>query len=191
MISRLSSHRGSSDRFRRGKKNLPTPTPTPTPTATPTATPTPTPTATPTPTPTATATPTPTPTATPVIVASDPTLEIWYDFSDNSTITLGTGTDIVEVNDKSTGTVKPANSTGGKRPKQQTSYQNGLSVSYFDGDNDVFTINPITNFQSLTGATMIVVGKFNVTGTTQTMTQLGTTGAQRNANWLGTTGGKY
>ena len=161
MINRISSHRGSSDRFRRGKKNLPAPTPTPT------------------------------PTETPVIVASDPTLEIWYDFSDNNTITLGTGTDIVEVNDKSTGTVKPANSTGGKRPKQQTSYQNGLSVSYFDGDNDLFTINPITNFQSLTGTTMIVIGKFNVTGATQTMTQLGTTNAQRNANWLGTTGGKY
>ena len=204
MISRLSSHRGSSDRFRKGRKNiLPTPTPTTTPTVTetPTLTSTPTPTIiateTPTPTPTSTptitntSTPTPTPTVTNTPIASDPTLEIWYDFSDNNTITFGTGTDIVEVNDKSTGTVKPANSTGGKRPKQQTSYQNGLSVSYFDGDNDVFTINPITNFQSLTGATMIVVGKFNVTGTTQTMTQLGTTGVQRNANWLGTTGGKY
>ncbi len=40
-------------------------------------------------------------------VSADPTLEIWYDFADQSTITLGTGTEITSVNDKSTGTVKP------------------------------------------------------------------------------------
>lgn len=196
MINRISSHRGSSDRFRRGKKNI-LPTPTPTLSSTLTPTPSQTITSTPTPSQTLTSTPTPTPTITPTVtsviapVASDPTLEIWYDFSDNTTITLGTGTDITSVDDKSTGSVKPANSTGGKRPKQETNYQNGLSVSYFDGDNDVFTINPITNFQSLTGCTMIIVGKFNVTGTTQTMTQLGTTNSQRNDNWLSISGGKY
>jgi hypothetical protein len=64
MISRLSSHRGSSTRFGRGKKNiLPTPTPTPTPSPTATSTPTPTPSI--TPTLTSTKTPTPTPSITP------------------------------------------------------------------------------------------------------------------------------
>lgn len=177
MINRLSSRSGSSNRFRGRKRPQETPTPTPTPTATPTPTPTETPTATPTPTPSPP-------------VASDPTLEIWYDYSDNSTISLN-GNEIVSVDDKSTGTVKPSNSTGAKRPKQVTSYQNNLNVSYFDGDNDLFTINPITNFQSLTGATMIIVGKFNNPSATNTMTQLGSGSNQRNANWLGTNGGNY
>ncbi len=176
-----------------------TPTPTPTPSNTVTSTNTPTPSVTPTnsvtPTPSVTPTNTVTPTITPstslAVVANDPTLEIWYDFSDNSTITLGTGTDINSVNDKSTGTVKPANSTGGKRPKQVTNYQNNLNVSYYDGANDLFTINPITNFQSLTGNTMIIVGKFNNASATNTMTQLGTNGAQRNASWLSISGGNY
>lgn len=128
--------------------------------------------------------------------ATDPTLEIWYDFSDVTTITASSsppvsGDTITSVNDKSTGTVKPANSTGGKRPKYFTNVKNSLSAAYFDGDNDLFTINPITNFQSITGNTMIIVGKFNVTGTTQTMTQLGTNSAQRNASWLSINSGNY
>lgn len=124
-------------------------------------------------------------------VATDPTLEIWYDFADNSTISLGTGTEIVSVNDKSTGTVKPSNSTGGRRPKQVTAFQNGKNVAYFDGTNDLFTINPITNFQSISGATMIVVGRFNNAAATNTMTQLGTVSAQRNASWLSIRSGDY
>jgi hypothetical protein len=160
-----------------------TPTPTPTVTETPTFTPTVTPTVTPT------ITNTPTITYSPP-VATDPTLEIWYDYSDNSTISLN-GNEIVSVNDKSTGTVKPSNSTGSKRPKQVTNYQNGLNVSYFDGDNDLFTINPITNFQSLTGNTMIIVGKFNNPSATNTMVQLGSGGNQRNASWLSINGGNY
>lgn len=127
-------------------------------------------------------------------VNTDPTLEIWYDFSDNSTITLGTGTEINSVNDKSTGSIKPANSTGGKRPKQATSFQNGKNVAYFDGDNDLFTINPITNFQSVSGATMIMVCRFNNASATNTATQLGTTGgqnAQRNECWLSIRSGDY
>jgi hypothetical protein len=124
-------------------------------------------------------------------VSADPTLEIWYDFSDSSTISLGTGTEIVSVNDKSTGTIKPSNSTGGRRPKQVTNFQNGKSVAYFDGANDLFTINPITNFQSLSGASMIIVGRFNNVSATQTMTQLGTTSAQRNASWLSIRSGNY
>lgn len=132
-------------------------------------------------------------------VATDPTLEIWYDFADNSTITLGTGTDINSVDDKSTGSVKPANSTGGKRPKQSTSFQNGKNVSYFDGTNDLFTINPITNFDpvvfpSISGCSMLIVGRFNSVAATNTMTQLGTTNnqtGQRNEFWLSIRGGDY
>ncbi len=191
MINRLSSRSGSSNRFRGRKKSqvLPTPTSTPTPTPTQSVTPTPTPSI--TPTNTVTSTPTPTPTLVSVQpVASDPTLEIWYDYSDNSTISLN-GNEIVAVDDKSTGTVKPSNSTGAKRPKQVTTYQNNLNVSYFDGDNDLFTINPITNFQSITGNTMIIVGKFNNSSATNTMVQLGSGGNQRNANWLSINGGNY
>jgi hypothetical protein len=196
MINRISSFRGSSNRFGKRKPNQVI-SPTATPTNTPTNTPTPTPTNTVTPTQSVTPTNTVTPTITPSTstipppVANDPTLEVWYDFSDNTTITLGTGTDINSVNDKSTGTVKPANSTGGKRPKQVTSFQNGKDVAYFDGDNDLFTINPITNFQSLTGATMIIVGRFNNASATNTLTQLGTNNAQRNANWLSIRSGDY
>ncbi len=169
-----------------------TPTPTPTTTPTPTVTETPTITNTPTVTPTPTLTFTSTPTTTiSQPVAADPTLEIWYDFSDSATISLGSGTDITSVNDKSTGTVKPANSTGGKRPKQTVAYQNNLNVAYFDGDNDLFTVNPITNFQSISGNTMIVVGKFNNPSATNTMTQLGTTNSERNGLWLSINGGKY
>lgn len=123
-------------------------------------------------------------------VVTDPTLEIWYDFSDLTTISLS-GTDIVAVDDKSTGTVKPSNSTGGKRPKQVLNFQNGKAVSYFDGVNDLFTINPITNFQSLSGASMIIVGKFNNASATNTMIQTGTNNQQRNANWLSISGGVY
>jgi hypothetical protein len=95
------------------------------------------------------------------------------------------------VNDKSTGTVKPANSTGGRRPKQVLGFQNGKSVAYFDGANDLFTINPITNFQSVSGSTMIIVGRFNNVSATQTMTQLGSVSAQRNASWLSIRGGNF
>jgi hypothetical protein len=60
MISRISSHRGSGNRFGSKKNNIPTATSTPTPT------PTETPTSTPTPTPTPTLTPTETPTSVPL-----------------------------------------------------------------------------------------------------------------------------
>lgn len=123
-------------------------------------------------------------------VSTDPTLEIWYDFSDLTTVTVS-GTDITSVSDKSTGTVKPANSTGGKRPKQSLNFQNGKAVSYFDGTNDLFTINPITNLQSLSGNSMIIVGKFNNASATNTMIQAGTNSQQRNAIWLSISGGVY
>lgn len=99
---------------------------------------------------------------------------------------------INSANDKSSGsTVKPANSTGGKRPSRNLSVQNGKNAAYFDGNNDLLTVNPITSFQSLSGNSMIMVAKFNNVSATNTVTQLGTNMAQRNANWFGITGGNY
>jgi len=101
---------------------------------------------------------------------NDPYLEIWFDGSDASTITkagsgtLANGDDVSAWNDKSIGTdVKPANSTGGKRPKYNTNIQNTKSALYFDGTNDLFTVNPITNLQSLSGCSLILVSKLITT----------------------------
>ena len=124
-------------------------------------------------------------------VNTDPTLDIWYDFADSSTITLGTGTEITSVADKSTGSIKPANSTGGKRPKQSTNFQNGKNVAFFDGVNDLFTINPLDNFKAISGTSMMVVGKFNNADATNTMTQIGLNNAQRNECWLSIRNGVY
>jgi len=99
---------------------------------------------------------------------------------------------INSVSDKSTGSnVKPANSTGGKRPKTASAIQNNKDVAYFDGDNDLFTVNPITNFQSIVGNSMILVAKFIDPTATNTVTQLGTNSQARNANWFSIRGGDY
>jgi hypothetical protein len=87
----------------------PTPTLTRTPTTTPTTTTTPTNTKTPTPTKTSTQTPTQTQTPTMTMTPSEcvlqppsvPGLFAWYDIQDAATITLGGGTDLIGVQDKS------------------------------------------------------------------------------------------
>ena len=145
---------------------VPTLTPTPVPTATPVPTLTPTPVPTDTPAPTATATPvptntptpaptdTPTPTPTPVPpTPSDPTLQIWYDGSDNTQYQPSNPVDgdlITQWDDKSS-TAHNANPNGGSnKPTYTANAQNGKPSVYFDGSNSNLTI---TNFDFWTGAT--------------------------------------
>jgi hypothetical protein len=101
---------------------------------------------------------------------NDPYLEIWFDGADYATFTksgagtLANGDDLAAWNDKSTGTtVKPSNSTGGKRPKYTSSVQNTKSGVSFDGANDLFTVNPITDLRSLAGCSLILVSKLGTT----------------------------
>jgi len=166
--------------------SAPTPTPTatstpsPTPTATPldpTATPTPTPTATPTPspTPTATSSPTPTPTVTPTPtptpdpgqpIPSDPNLEVWYNATNSTNFNPSSpsdGTYLTSWTNSGTVSTHDANASGntGVKPRYQTAIQNGLPAIYFDGNNDLFTINPWTVFQNIQNYTYFIVLKTN------------------------------
>jgi len=139
----------------------PTPTATPLPTSTPTATPAPTNTPTPTPAPTATPTPTPTPTPVPP-TPSDPTLQIWYDGADSTQFQPSNPSDgqaITQWNDKSA-TAHNAAPVGAAstRPLYTASIQNGKSALYFDSVEDGLEA-PLNSLQSITGSTMIWVGK--------------------------------
>jgi hypothetical protein len=182
--------------------NTPTPsitatnTVTPTPSVTPTRTVTPTPSITPTNTVTPTQTPTPTPTPTLPVAAADPQLTIWYD-SVNSVYNPASptnGTYITSWGDKSS-TAHDANASGntGVQPRYTTSIQNGKPALYFDGQNDLFTVNPFPSIQSLTGVTYILVGKTLSGSTLQTISVMKASGAGDviDLNLGVTSGGKW
>jgi hypothetical protein len=110
---------------------------------------------------------------------NDPYLEIWFDGADYTTLiksgsgSLVNGDDVGAWDDKSIGTtVKPSNSTGGKRPKYATGVQNTKPGLYFDGTNDLFTVNPIIDLRSLAGCTLILVSKL-ITTSNQIFMQAG------------------
>ena len=154
-----------------------TPTPSVTPTNTPTDTPsqtatnTPTPTNTPnssapvTPTPsvTNTVTPTVTPSPTQAVIPSDPTLEIYYqgDLASYFTPTPDSGDTFNQWEDSSANAhnANPIGGGSGPAPEWWSNVQNGLGGVYFNGTTDGLSVNPITDLQSVTGQTIIVVAK--------------------------------
>lgn len=110
---------------------------------------------------------TPTPTPSPIVPTNtDPTLQIWYDASDPTVFnpSSNNGAAITQWSDKSA-TAHNAAPLGSisSRPTVTTNFQNGKTVLYFDG-NDGLGANMSTVLQSLTGSTMIVVGKATTTG---------------------------
>jgi len=194
----------------------PTDTPTPTPTATstpsptPTATssPTPTPTVTPTPTPTITPTPTntPTPTPTPTVIPidpNDPNLQIWYNATNTTNYNPTNPTNetfITSWVDQGTSNPHDANTSGntGVKPRYRTNIQNGLPALYFDGVNDLFTVNPLTTFHGIQQYTYFIVLKTDAPATNQVMTVMKTSStevkelylADISSNWnVGAAGG--
>jgi len=124
-----------------------------------------TPTPTETPIPTNTETPTPTPTAVP-IDPSNINLQIWYDGADIGQFqptNPSDGSTITQWNDKSA-IAHNANPIGGStsvRPSYETNELCGKSGVFFDG-TDGLSINPITELQSLTGMTIIMVYRMDV-----------------------------
>ena len=137
----------------------------PTPVPTSTETPTPTPTDTPIPTNTETPTPTPTPTAVP-IDASNVNLQIWYDGSDIAQFqptNPSDGTTITQWNDKSAiaHNANPIGGSTGVRPSYEFNELCGQSGVWFDG-TDGLSINPITELQSLTGMTVSLVVRLDI-----------------------------
>lgn len=124
--------------------------------------------------------------------ASETTLEIWFDGADAATITYATSPYIQAWDDKSVGsTVKPANTSGNSsvKPQYVTNYQNGKNVVYFDGVNDLTTVNPFSNLQGLTGCTYMVVYKTLSASTFQTVTIMKTNSQPTNELRLGVTTG--
>lgn len=120
------------------------------------------------------------------------TLDIWFDAADAATITYATSPYIQAWDDKSVGTtVKPANTSGNSavKPQYVINYQNGKNVVYFDGQNDLFTINPFPTLQSITGFTYLVVYKTLSGSTTQVVSQMKTNTTGVNELYLGITSG--
>lgn len=106
-------------------------------------------------------------------VSADPSLTIWYD-AVNSTFSpsgITNGTYITAWGDKSA-TAHDANTTGNNtnKPRYQTNIQNGKPNVYFDGDNDLFTVNPFSSLQSVSGYTYFIVGKTNSVSKNQIVT---------------------
>jgi hypothetical protein len=123
---------------------------------------------------------------------NETTLDIWFDAADATTITYAASPYIQAWNDKSVGTtVKPANTSGNSsiKPQYVTNFLNGKNVVYFDGDNDLFTVNPFPNLQGLTGCTYIVVYKTLSGSTPQIVTQMKTNTTGVNELYLGITSG--
>ena len=123
---------------------------------------------------------------------NETTLDIWFDAADDTTITYATSPYIQAWDDKSVGTtVKPANTSGNSTVKPQyiTNFLNGKNVVYFDGQNDLFTVNPFPTLQGLTGCTYIVVYKTLSGSTSQVVSQMKTNTTPVNELYLGITSG--
>jgi len=139
------------------------PSPTPTITQTQTATNTPTPTFTPTNTNTPTPTQTITPSPTQAVVPSDPTLEIYYqsDLSSYFTPTPTSGDTFNQWVDSSASAhnANPIGGGSGPAPEWWSNQLNGLGGVYFNGSTDGLSVNPLTDLQSVTGVTILLVAK--------------------------------
>jgi hypothetical protein len=104
-------------------------------------------------------------TTTLAVQSTDPTLEIWYDATWDQAFAAGTinNSYLSQWNDRSS-TSHDANSNGntGVRPRYRTAVQCGLPSVYFDGDNDLFTINPLTAIANKPGTSLILAGRADV-----------------------------
>lgn len=104
-------------------------------------------------------------TTTLAVQSTDPTLEIWYDATWDQAFASGTVNNsyLSQWNDRSS-TSHDANSNGNTnvRPRYRTAVQCGLSSVYFDGNNDLFTINPLTSIANKPGTSLILAGRADV-----------------------------
>ena len=104
-------------------------------------------------------------TTTLAVQSTDPTLEIWYDATWAQAFAAGTVNNsyLSQWNDRSA-TSHDANSNGNTnvRPRYRTAVQCGLPSVYFDGDNDLFTINPLTSIANKPGTSLILAGRADV-----------------------------
>lgn len=115
-----------------------------------------------------------------VPVSTDPALTIWYD-AVASTYNPSSPTNetyITSWSDKSS-IAHDANTSGNTsvKPRYRTNIQNGKPALYFDGVNDTFTVNPITQLQSVAGYTYFLVGKTNTISANQIITVMKASGA--------------
>ena len=138
---------------------------TPTPTPTVSVSDTPTPTITPTNTLTPTYTPTYTPTPTQAVIPSDPTLEIYYQGGVSSGTYFNpvpaSGSTFTQWKDSSSSAhnANPIGGGSGPAPEWWSNVQNGLGGVYFNGTTDGLSVNPLTDLQSKSGETVILVVK--------------------------------
>ena len=128
-----------------------------------------------TPTPTPTLTPTPTPSLAAPVNPADPTLQIWLNATNSTNFNPTSPTNETYLGSwQDSGTTSPhdANASGntGVKPRYRTNIQNGLPAVYFDGANDLFTVNPWTAFQGISGYTYFIVLKTNAVATDQVVT---------------------
>jgi hypothetical protein len=101
-------------------------------------------------------TPTPTPgTWTPANLSS---VDLWFDFSDSSTVTHVANA-ISQVNDKSGNAIHLTQATGAHKPTYVAAAQNGLSVARFDGINDNMSNTSLGGVVPGNNQTMLVVAK--------------------------------
>ena len=99
-------------------------------------------------------------------------MDTWYDATTSANFgptNPTNGTYLTSWVDKATVASHDANASGntGVKPRYQTNIQNGLPAVYFDGVNDLFTVNPLTTIQSLSGYTYFIVLKTNQTAVNQ------------------------
>ena len=101
-----------------------------------------------------------------VLLGSDPTVEIWYDSTWAQAFQAGTvnGSYITQWNDRSS-TAHDANTNGSiqVRPTYLTNAQCGLPVVTWDGDNDLFTVNPLISIANKPGAAMAMAFRIQST----------------------------
>lgn len=112
--------------------------------------------------------------------STDPSLTIWYDSVNSvfSPVNPPNETYLTAWGDKSA-TAHDANSSGNNavKPRYRTGIQMGKPAVYFDGVNDLFTINPFPSIQNLSGYTYFFVGKTIVIGNNQILTVMKGSGA--------------
>jgi len=84
---------------------------------------------------------------------------LWIDFSDSSTVTTS-GSDITQVNDKSSSGYKYVQGTSANRPTLESAVQNGLDVARFNGTTDRLTIGSTDLFRNIGGGTIYIVRKW-------------------------------
>lgn len=105
-------------------------------------------------------------TTTLAVQSADPSLEIWYDSVWADAFPPGTvdGDFLSSWADRSA-TAHDANTNGSTavRPTYRSNIQCSLPIVRFDGNNDLFTINPLPGIANKNGAAIIMAGSFRTT----------------------------